>query len=166
MASVREELVRWQDCGRVSLDDDGTIHLLAGTSFPGQDEDVPEDEDEPPVSAPKEPPKVPRLPAPSEKKYVHGEPAAMVPNQPGQASLLFPTEEPKAPVTPPVIKDDEPSIPRGEDRSGPPPGWLEAQSEEVRNWYAENLKRLHIIGVPEPEETALLRTWQRFGKSF
>lgn len=91
---------------------------------------------------------------------------------PGQAALQF-DEEPPAPATPPkenpFLKiaeedDDEPSTPRGEDRSGPPPGWLEFQSEEVRNWHAETLKRLNIIGIPNHEEAALYRTWGQFGR--
>lgn len=148
MASVREELVRWQDCGRVSLDGDGTIHLVAGTSFPGQVELEPEDDED----------------VPPEDESL---PVTVPPTQPGQRSLLFPEEEePKAPAPPPVIKDETPSTPRGADRSGPPPGWLEYQSDEVKTWHAENLKRLFVIGVPEPEETALLQSWERFGKSF
>lgn len=47
--ALREELSRWESCGRVSVDDDGTIHLLAGTSYPGQDEPEPEEEDTPPA---------------------------------------------------------------------------------------------------------------------
>lgn len=48
--AIRESLSEWEECGRVSLDDDGTIHLLAGTSYPGQDEpEPPEEEDTPPA---------------------------------------------------------------------------------------------------------------------
>lgn len=48
----------------------------------------------------------------------------------------------------------------GED--GPSLAWLEAQGEEVRAVYREKLERLNIIGVPDHEALALLRTWEEF----
>lgn len=210
-AAVQEELDRWKKCGRLKEDGDGTIHLLAGTSYPGQGEDVPEDEDEPPVSAPKGPPKTLRLPAPSERRHIGMKDVSLsdalawaqsVPGlvaqlkaravkehdpvmersardlyeslvrieyadhlqrgldgeAPGQAALFFPPDEPPAPATPPK----EPSTPRGEDRSGPPPGWLEEQPEAVQAEYRAKVKRLKGVDMPDYEGVALLRTWEEF----
>jgi hypothetical protein len=213
--AVREELSRWEECKRVSVDGDGTIHLLAGTSYPGQGEDVPEDEDEPPVSAPKGPPKLPA--APPERRHIGMKDvtlsdaeawASVVPGlvqrlkaqavrehdpvtqrsardlyeslvrieyadhlqkeldaETGggqEGGLLLPPEEPLASTTPPVLKDDEPSTPRGEDRSGPPPGWLEEQPEAVQAEYRAKVKRLKGVSIPDYEALALLRTWEEF----
>ena len=84
---------------------------------------------------------------------------------PGQAALQF-DEEPTPPATPPKInpflKDDEPSTPRGEDRSGPPPGWLEEQPEAVQAEYRAKVKRLKGVSIPDYEALALLRTWEEF----
>ena len=90
---------------------------------------------------------------------------------PGQAALLFPPDEPPAPTTPPGRNplleiaeedDDEPSTPRGEDRSGPPPGWLDAQPENVQAEYRAKAKRLKGVDMPDYEAVALLRTWEEF----
>ena len=194
-AAVQEELDRWKKCGRVSLDGDGTIHLLAGTSYPGQDEpEPPEDEDvgQPePLSldaleawAASFPGMTARLKARAKREKVpyetvlrreyissrQGDPGSIpdhIPDAgkkvlPGQAALQL-DEEPTPPTAPPALKDETPSTPRGEDRSGPPPRWLEAQAEEVRNWHAATLKRLSIIGVPNHEEAALCQAWEKFG---
>lgn len=79
----------------------------------------------------------------------------------GQGTLLFQEDEPIAPMP------KEPSSPHEKVLYSPEMAraWLEAQPEEVKGWHAETLKRLDIIGVPAPEETALLRTWQQFGKT-
>jgi len=112
------------------------------------------------------PPKTLRLPAPSEKKYVSMKDVSLSDAGkkvlPGQAALLFPPEEPPAPTTPPVLKDEEPSTPRGEDRSGPPPGWLDAQPEAVQAEYRAKVKRLKGVSIPDYEALALLRTWEEF----
>lgn len=65
--AVREELNRWEKCGRLKEDGEKII-ILEGTRYPGDDQEPPEDEDEPPVSAPKGPPKLPA--APPEKRHV------------------------------------------------------------------------------------------------
>ena len=129
--SDKESLSEWEECGRVSLDDDGTIHLLAGTSYPGQDEpEPPEEEDTPPAG----PGKRTGHPQPGEsirEKFlrnsatgafvdmVTGEivpdhlPDAGEKPSPGQAALQF-DEEPKAPAAPPgrnpfleLLEDDD-----------------------------------------------------------
>jgi len=79
-----------------------------------------------------------------------------------EGGLLLPPEEPLASTTPPVLKDDEPSTPRGEDRSGPPPGWLEEQPEAVQAEYRAKVKRLKGVSIPDYEALALLRTWEEF----
>ena len=84
---------------------------------------------------------------------------------PGQAALQF-DEEPTPPATPPkenpFLKDEEPSTPRGEGRSGPPPGWLEEQPEAVQSEYRAKVKRLKGVDMPDYEAVALLRTWEEF----
>ena len=240
--AVQEELDRWKKCGRLKEGDDGTIHLLAGTSYPGQDEPEPKEEDEPPVSAPKGPPKLPA--APPERRHIGmkdvtlsdaEEWASVVPGlvqrlkaqavrehdpvmersardlyeslvrieyadhlqkesdgeasgedhipdagkkvppgqeggvpgqESGQGSLFFPPDEPPAPATPPkenpFLKEEGHSSPRGADRSGPPPGWLDAQPEDVRAEYRAKVKRLKGVSMPDYEAVALLRTWEEF----
>ena len=100
--AVQEELDRWKKCGRLKEGDDGTIHLLAGTSYPGQDEPEPKEEDEPPVSAPKGPPKLPA--APPERRHVGMRDVTFSDAGkkvlPGQAALQF-DEEPTPPTMPP-----------------------------------------------------------------
>lgn len=91
LEAVREELERWQAAGRISLDEEGSISLLAGTAFP--EEGKPDEPDE-------EPEGVPSM------------------------------------------------------------DWLGEQSEEVKVYYSEQLKRVTIIGAAaDPQARALELAW-------
>jgi hypothetical protein len=103
------------------------------------------------------PPVVTDTPSPGQEGDVPSKGSA----SPGQSALQF-DEEPTPPTAHPVFKDEEPSTPRGEDRSGPPPGWLDAQPEEVKAEYRAKVKRLKGVDMPDYETVALLRTWEEF----
>ena len=65
--AVQEELGRWETCGRLK-EEGGRIIPLEGSRYPGDDQEPSEEEDEPPVSAPKGPPKLPA--APPERRHI------------------------------------------------------------------------------------------------